>query len=128
MNIMSWNIRGMNTDDNVSQVFTLLHSHRLTFLSLFETKLYYTNIAKQQMKLPNWNLIHNNDTCCKGRILIIIDKSVWDYDVVSKSQQHVTLILSNKLVLQCNCTCVYASNFFSNDKYCGICFVSTRLL
>lgn len=90
MNIMIWNMRGINTDDKVSQVFTLLISHELSLLGLFEAKLSFTSIEKLQIKLPTWNIVHNIDTGSKGRVLILIDKSVWDYAVLSKSQQHVT--------------------------------------
>lgn len=68
------------------------------------------------MKLPTWNIVHNNDIGSKGHILILIDKSVWHYAMVSLSQQHVTLMLSNKGGLQCNCSCVYASISFSERQ------------
>lgn len=50
MNIMTWNIRGMNTDGKVSQVFTLLNSHKLNLISLVEMKLSTASLNKFHQK------------------------------------------------------------------------------
>lgn len=76
MNIMTWNIRGMNTNDKISHVFMLLYSHKLSLFSLVETKLSARFIEKLRLKFPAWHIIHNNETGGKGRILILVDKLV----------------------------------------------------
>lgn len=112
MNIMTWNIRGMNTADKLSQVFTLLNAHKLSLLSLVETKLSTSSIDSLQTKLHAWTLVHNNHTGSKGRIVLLLAKSVWTFVVMSSSPQHITLLLKNIGGLQCYCIYFYASNSF----------------
>lgn len=60
---MTWNIKGMNADDKVRQVFMLRNAHRLSLLSLVETKLSTDNIDTQVFYME-----HYNDTGSNGRI------------------------------------------------------------
>lgn len=55
----------------------LLHAHKLSLLSLVETKLSTFTFSNLQMKLPTWNITHNEDTGSKGRIVVLLDKLVW---------------------------------------------------
>lgn len=116
MNIMTWNIRGMNTDDKLSPVFTLIRSHKLSILSLVENKLSTDNIIKLKLRFPQWSLLHNNDTGSKGRILVLLDDTIWKYDILTISQKHITVLLTNQGGFLCNCTIVYASNSFTEQQ------------
>lgn len=66
--------------------FMILHAHKLSLLSLVENKLSTSSIDNLQTKLPAWNVI--NDTGSKGRILVLLHKTVWEYVAMSCSQQH----------------------------------------
>lgn len=112
MNIMTWNISGMNTDDRLSPVFTLLRTHKLSILSLVENKLSTENINRLTPRFPHWSLLHNNNTGSKGRILVLIDDAIWRYEILIISPQHIIVLLTNKGGFLCNCTFVYASNYF----------------
>lgn len=68
MNIMTWNVRGMNTNNKISQTFILLISHKLAILSLGENKLSIDSIDNLKLRLPTWSILHNNATDSKGRI------------------------------------------------------------
>lgn len=80
----------MNTNNKLSQVFTLLQSHKLSLLSLVETKLSTYSVGNLQDNFATWHIIHNNDAGSKNRILILLNKSVRDYEVLTKSQKHIT--------------------------------------
>lgn len=100
----------MNTEDKLDHVFMILKSHKLSLISLVETKLSTSAIDSLQMKMQAWYFLHNNGTSSKGRILILLDKTVGEYVAVSSSQQHITVLLTNRGGLQFYCTCIYASN------------------
>lgn len=109
---MTWNIRVMNTDDKISQVFTLLKTHKLTLLSLVENKLSTEPIANLNFRFVHWSVLHNNDTGSKGRILVLVDAEAWTYDVIRKSHQRITILLTNKGGLQLYYILIHASNSF----------------
>lgn len=52
MNVITWNIRGINTNDKISQLFTLVTSHKLTMLSLVENKLTTKSIERLKPRFP----------------------------------------------------------------------------
>lgn len=46
MNIISWNVRGLNTENKILSVFDTLKSHRAIVIALYETMLNDNGIQK----------------------------------------------------------------------------------
>ena len=117
MNLMTWNVRGMNTQSKMDHVFNLLHSHKLSILNLVENKMCNTAIETFMYRFgSNWTHIHNNSCGSKGRILVILDNSVWDFIIISMTSQHITLHMTNTGGFTCYLTFIYASNLVSDRE------------
>lgn len=118
MNIVAWNVRGLNATNKHFEVFKFLNKFRPSMVGLLENKLTNDKIIRLKNSLPNnWNVLDNNSTGSKGRILIVWDSNVWKLKVDCTSYQHMSVTADNAGGLSCRFTFIYASNFlFDREK------------
>lgn len=117
MNIIAWNVRGLNTLNKQFEVLKFLTNHKPTIVGLLENKLVDSKIIALCRSLPdNWKHVDNNDCGSKGRILIIWDTNIWNIIVTHKSRQHISLTATNTGGFICKLTYVYASNFIRDRE------------
>lgn len=117
MNALSWNVRGLNTENKMLSVFNTLMSHKSSIIALLETKLNNSSINRFMRRFPShWSHYHNNDSGYKGKILLLVDTRIWTTNILCTSAQQITAVLTNLSGFVYTGTFVYASNFFSERE------------
>lgn len=112
MNYGVWNVRGLNKDNHQLEVVNFIKVNKLSFVSLFETKVKHNNSITTAKKIKrNWKWWFNYDHHYNGRVWVGWDASVWEISLCSSSAQHIS-VLVKFLEKQINfmVTFVYAYN------------------
>ncbi|XP_050229569.1 uncharacterized protein LOC126678717 [Mercurialis annua] len=91
MNILSWNIRGMNEPLKQAEVRRLLAKNDISLAGIIETRVRRLNKDSvwKNMKLYDWNLIENYEFSDLGKIWIIYNKTRIKVLKIDSSDQFV---------------------------------------
>jgi len=88
--ISSWNIRGLNWPNKQEDLKIFLHTHRIDFIGLLETKIKLAKVeAIAQNLFMGWRWLHNFDTGDHGRILLAWKPGRYHVNLLSKTPQSV---------------------------------------
>lgn len=87
MNIISWNVRGINNPSRAADLGRILREHEVGLLGLLETKVKRPNFCRIEAKLGmKWTWIHNYDSNKAGKVIIGWDKR--KYSVTKLFEDH----------------------------------------
>lgn len=85
MNILSWNIRGMNDPNKVVAVRRICRHNNIGLMSILETKIKYNKMLSVQKKLgAQWHWVCNYVHSPRGRIWV-----GWNENVVSVQVEQI---------------------------------------
>jgi exonuclease III len=90
MNILIWNVRGLNHPSMHREVRSMIQRHKLSIICLIETRVKINKAEKvKDCIVPGWDYIFNYDQHFLGRIWICWKKSDYEVLVLDKSEQSI---------------------------------------
>jgi exonuclease III len=90
MNILIWNVRGLNHPFTHREVRSMIQRHKNSLICLIETRVKITKADKvRDCIVLGWDNIFNYDQHILGRIWICWKKSDYQVLVLDKSQQSI---------------------------------------
>lgn len=85
MNVLAWNIRGLNMPLKQREVKKMVKRLKVSILGLVETRVKLENLVRIQAAMfPGWGIIHNYSSHRLGRIWLC-----WDLGKVSVEAIHI---------------------------------------
>lgn len=114
MSVACWNVRGFHNPNRMGEVRKLIDKYNISCFGVLENKLLLSEIMKLEKALDvRWKIISNVSCYFKCRIMVLIDGNSWDFNLISMSDQHISIELINSLKFKCNLTFVYAQNLLN---------------
>lgn len=108
--IISWNIRGLNNPLKQAEIKSLIANKKIGVMGVLETRVKVDNmqLVWRNLKLANWNLVHNYSYDPLGRIWILYNANFVKLSVLHMSAQfiHCKIEWEGSVFLW---TCVYGS-------------------
>ncbi|XP_052180824.1 uncharacterized protein LOC127794010 [Diospyros lotus] len=100
MQIVAWNVRGLNQAPKQFEVRSFISSQKLTFVALLETRVQERHAADVSHNvMPFWNWDFNYDTCDGGRIWIGYDPNALSVQTLLKSDQDIHVKVTSSEIL-----------------------------
>lgn len=87
MNIICWNVRGMNDPSRERDVHELLVEHKIGIVGLLETKVKQSNVGRIENRVNgNCRWINNCGSDDAGRVFVGWDPLIYNVKKLSKSR------------------------------------------
>jgi len=112
MSIATWNVRDFHDPNRKLELWRLINKFRISCFSILENKLTFPEIISFESTLdPRCKVLSNVSCYYKCRILVLLDSLMWYLNLISMSDQHITMELINVVGFKCNASFIYAHNF-----------------
>jgi exonuclease III len=96
MNILCWNVRGLNSPFKQHEVAGLMKSKKFDVCGLLETKLSSSKVAfMQKFWLKNWKFVSNAEIANTARIVLLWNPSTISIEVINLSAQGIHVVINN---------------------------------
>ncbi|XP_020262303.1 uncharacterized protein LOC109838257 [Asparagus officinalis] len=118
MNMIFWNVRGLNKSPKQLLVKQHLVQYHISFIALLETKLKDGKLSGTARKIAGtWEWISNVNYTGTARIFLLWDPNVLDIQVSQSSSQHITCIVKSKDGrVDCIISSIYGFNHLEDRK------------
>ncbi|XP_020245216.1 uncharacterized protein LOC109823347 [Asparagus officinalis] len=118
MHLAIWNIRGFNKSSKHKIVKQFIQEYDISLIGLLETKLHENKLKRIVMQITkDWKWTSNVHEARNGRIWILWDSDIFNVQVLSSTDQHITCTIDSKNgKFSSLCTIVYAQNQMANRK------------
>jgi len=114
MSVLVWNVRGLNKKVRRNDLKDQLHKWSPSLVGLVETKVKENNSVRVTNCFPNnWQYMNNYTFSPRGRIWIVWDPACWTCQVISSSEQQITITCQNRGGFQTHFSVIYGANYHS---------------
>lgn len=111
MNIIGWNIRGLNSGTRLVDLKKVIEDNKVGLLGLMETRVKAKNVSRIMHNLPtHWKVVNNYAHSSKGRLWVLWNENFWSFTANHYSDQEITGQCQNSWGFSFHISFVYGFN------------------